>query len=153
MQFWMNANAQGKVRTALGLDPGSMGLRHSARLRVCRPAAGSRREAALGRPLRERGEYRVQGLHPALPRLQARSLRQPVGVVPESLEIGRVKQARGLPVHIPDRESELLDVVREEARHLGLDVDHVVKLFELVLAESRRLQHDMRSSEQSAAVS
>ncbi|HLU52933.1 MAG TPA: 3-deoxy-7-phosphoheptulonate synthase [Acidimicrobiia bacterium] len=70
-----------------------------------------------------------------------------------SLEIGRVKQARGLPVHIPDRESELLDVVKDEARHLGLDVEHVVQLFELVLAESRRLQHDMRASEQSAAVS
>ncbi|MFP3913930.1 MAG: 3-deoxy-7-phosphoheptulonate synthase [Actinomycetota bacterium] len=69
-----------------------------------------------------------------------------------SLEIGKVKQSRGLPVHIPDRESELLDVVRDEAAHLGVDADHVREVFELVLEESRRLQHEMRS-EQSAAVS
>lgn len=69
-----------------------------------------------------------------------------------SLEIGRVKQARGLPVHIPDREGELLEVVRDEAAHLGIDVDHVEALFEAVLAESRRLQHEMRSTEQTAAI-
>lgn len=69
-----------------------------------------------------------------------------------SLEIGRVKQARGLPVHIPDRESELLDVVKEEAAHLGIEMGHIEALFELVLAESRRLQHEMRASE-SVAVS
>jgi 3-deoxy-7-phosphoheptulonate synthase len=67
-----------------------------------------------------------------------------------SLEIGRVKQARGLPVHIPDREGELLEIVCEEATHLGLDVNHVQALFEGVLAESRRLQHEMRSAESSA---
>ncbi|HJR92530.1 MAG TPA: 3-deoxy-7-phosphoheptulonate synthase [Acidimicrobiia bacterium] len=61
-----------------------------------------------------------------------------------SQEIGRVKQARGLPVHIPGREHELLDVIREEAAHLGVDVAHAESLFEMVLAESRRLQHEMR---------
>lgn len=68
-----------------------------------------------------------------------------------SLEIGKVKQARGLPVHIPDRENELLDVVKGEAAHLGVDIEHVEALFELVLAESRRLQHEMRAEESSAA--
>ena len=63
-----------------------------------------------------------------------------------SLEIGRVKQARGLPVHIPGRESELLNVIRDEAIHLGVDARHVEDLFELVLAESRRLQHEMRAA-------
>lgn len=63
-----------------------------------------------------------------------------------SLEIGRVKQARGLPVHIPDRESELLAIVADEAAHLGVDVEHVRQLFELVLSESRRLQHEMRAN-------
>lgn len=71
-----------------------------------------------------------------------------------SLEIGKVKAARGLPVHIPGRESELLEVVREEAAHLGLEVEHVNDLFEIVLAESRRLQHEMRAAdERGAAVS
>lgn len=64
-----------------------------------------------------------------------------------SLEIGRVKQSRGLPVHIPDREEELLDIVREEAEHLGVDSDHVEELFALVLAESRHLQRLQRESE------
>jgi chorismate mutase len=63
-----------------------------------------------------------------------------------SLEIGRVKQARGLPVHIPGREHELLDIIRDEAAHLGVDTDHVAALFEMVLAESRRLQHEMRAA-------
>lgn len=67
-----------------------------------------------------------------------------------SLEIGKVKQARGLPVHIPDRENELLDVVKDEAAHLGVDIDHVEALFDLVLAESRRLQHEMRVEESTA---
>lgn len=61
-------------------------------------------------------------------------------------EIGAVKQARGLPVHIPGRESELLAIVRDEAQHLGLDLDHVEVLFEQVLAESRRLQHEARAA-------
>lgn len=67
-----------------------------------------------------------------------------------SLEIGEVKRSRGLPVHIPDRESELLEVVRDEAAHLGVDMAHVEALFDLVLAESRRLQHEMRSEESTA---
>ncbi|CAN5777024.1 hypothetical protein BH23ACT5_BH23ACT5_20350 [soil metagenome] len=65
-----------------------------------------------------------------------------------SMEIGAVKQARGLPVHIPGREHELLDIIKEEATHLGVDPDHVQALFEMVLAESRRLQHEMRSTSQ-----
>lgn len=68
-----------------------------------------------------------------------------------SLEIGRVKQARNLPVRIPDRESELLAVVHDEAIHLGLDVSHVEELFGLVLSESRRLQQEMRQAEGTAA--
>ncbi|MGA7271553.1 MAG: 3-deoxy-7-phosphoheptulonate synthase [Acidimicrobiia bacterium] len=63
-----------------------------------------------------------------------------------SLQIGRVKQARGLPVHIPEREQELLEIIREEALHLGVDVDHAVSLFELVLAESKRLQREEREA-------
>lgn len=62
-----------------------------------------------------------------------------------SLSIGRVKQERGMPVQIPDREEELLDIIRKEAIHHGLDPEHAGDLFERVLEESRRLQHEMRS--------
>lgn len=63
-----------------------------------------------------------------------------------SLEIGTVKESRGLPVHIPGRESELLEIVCDEARHLGVDESHVRALFELVLIESRRLQQQRRDA-------
>ncbi len=63
-----------------------------------------------------------------------------------SLQIGRVKRVRGMPVHIPEREQELLEIIREEALHLGIDVDHAVSLFELVLAESKRLQMEERDT-------
>ncbi|HLT96105.1 MAG TPA: bifunctional 3-deoxy-7-phosphoheptulonate synthase/chorismate mutase [Acidimicrobiia bacterium] len=70
-----------------------------------------------------------------------------------ALEIGRVKLTRNLPVYIPDRESELLAVVRDEAEHLGVAVEHIEELFNLVLAESKRLQHEMRQMEAAAPAS
>lgn len=66
-----------------------------------------------------------------------------------SMEIGEVKQSRGLPVHIPERERQLLDVIREEAGHRGVEPGHAEALFELVLAESRRIQHELRASDAS----
>jgi len=62
-----------------------------------------------------------------------------------ALEIGRVKAEQGLPIYIPDRESELLAIIEEEATRAGLDPGHVRALFQLVLAESRRLQQLLRS--------
>lgn len=64
-----------------------------------------------------------------------------------ALAIGRVKAARGLPVQAPDREAELLAVIREEALLQGLDQQHVQRLFEEVLAESRSAQHRERRSD------
>ncbi len=64
-----------------------------------------------------------------------------------SLEIGRVKAARGLPIRAPEREEELLDIICEEAVSQGIGPQHVRGLFEAVLAESRRIQEDMRSGE------
>lgn len=61
-----------------------------------------------------------------------------------SLEIGRVKAARGLPVHAPDREAELLAIIRDEADAQGLPPDLVENLFEQVLAYSRKVQEEMR---------
>lgn len=63
-----------------------------------------------------------------------------------SQEIGKVKLQRGLPVHIPGRESELLDIIKDEAEHLGVDTRFAEQIFDLVLEESRRLQHVMREA-------
>ncbi len=59
-------------------------------------------------------------------------------------EIGRVKAARGLPIRAPQREGELLAIIREEAELRGIDPRHAQALFELVLGESRRVQEEMR---------
>jgi 3-deoxy-7-phosphoheptulonate synthase len=64
-----------------------------------------------------------------------------------ALAIGRTKANRGLPIYMPDRESELLAIIEEEAQRAGIDSGHVRALFQLVLAESRRLQQMMRSQE------
>lgn len=57
-----------------------------------------------------------------------------------SLEIGRVKAERGLPIFAPERERELMEVIRREAELCGLRPDHAEALFHLVLAESRSVQ-------------
>lgn len=62
-----------------------------------------------------------------------------------SVEIGRVKASRGLPVRAPEREQELLEIIREEAEMQGISPDHVQQIFEAVLEESRRLQAEMRT--------
>lgn len=62
-----------------------------------------------------------------------------------AMEIGMVKWDRGLPVYVPERETELLDVIKLEAEHAGLAPAHVQTVFEMVLAESRRLQYLMRN--------
>jgi 3-deoxy-7-phosphoheptulonate synthase/chorismate mutase-like protein len=62
-----------------------------------------------------------------------------------ALEIGKVKAEQGLPIYIPDREAELLAIIEEEASRAGIDPGHVRALFQLVLAESRRLQQLLRS--------
>lgn len=64
-----------------------------------------------------------------------------------ALEIGRTKADRGLPIYMPDREAELLTVIEEEATRVGVDAGHVRALFQLVLAESRRLQQILRAEE------
>lgn len=63
-----------------------------------------------------------------------------------SIEIGRVKATRGLPVRAPERERELLDIIRIEAEIHGVRPDHVEELFQIVLDESRTIQEAMRES-------
>jgi len=62
-----------------------------------------------------------------------------------SLEIGKVKASRGLAVRAPEREQELLEIIREEAELAGISPDHAQQVFELVLEESRRVQESMRT--------
>ena len=64
-----------------------------------------------------------------------------------ALEIGRAKADRGMPIYMPNREAELLRVIEEEAASAGIDAGHARALFQLVLAESRRLQQIMRALE------
>ena len=61
-----------------------------------------------------------------------------------ALEIGVAKMRQGMPVQIPARERRLLADIEDEAAHWGVDVGHARALFSLVLAESRRLQHELR---------
>lgn len=60
-------------------------------------------------------------------------------------KIGRVKADRGMPVFIPNREEELLTIIREEARLQGIDEEYASRLFEIVLADSRDAQEKDRA--------
>ncbi len=60
-------------------------------------------------------------------------------------KIGRVKAERGMPVLIPNREEELLAIIREEARLQGLEEDYAASLFAIVLADSRAAQEKDRA--------
>ncbi len=61
-----------------------------------------------------------------------------------ALAIGRVKATRGMPVRAPSREAELLDIIREEAVLQGIDPEHAVAVFDLILDESREAQRRER---------
>lgn len=65
-----------------------------------------------------------------------------------SLEIGRAKADRGLPVFAPDRERELMDGLRALGPSHGLRADHLEAIFQVILAESRSAQERRRASEQ-----
>jgi chorismate mutase-like protein len=61
-----------------------------------------------------------------------------------AMEIGRMKADRGMPVRVPERERELLDIIRAEAELTGLDADQVETIFSLVLEQSRAAQRRER---------
>ncbi len=69
-----------------------------------------------------------------------------------ALEIGRIKQTVGLPVYDPSREKKIFDRMKGENRG-PLDDGAVVRLFERVIDESRRLErimtHDRSETEKS----
>lgn len=62
------------------------------------------------------------------------------------MEVGRIKAERGMPVHIPEREEELLKVVRDEAALAGLDPEQVEQIFVLILKYSREAQRRKKSA-------
>ena len=47
-------------------------------------------------------------------------------------------------MYAPSREAELLEIIRTEAEHHGLDPDHTIALFESILEESREAQRRAR---------
>ena len=63
-----------------------------------------------------------------------------------AMRIGRLKAERNMPVRIPERETELLGVIREEAERAGLDADRVEEIFHLILEQSRSAQHRDRNA-------
>jgi chorismate mutase len=59
-----------------------------------------------------------------------------------ALQIGRIKKTRGLPVYDPSREKKIFDRMRTENPG-PLDNQAIVRLFERVIDESRRLERIM----------
>jgi 3-deoxy-7-phosphoheptulonate synthase len=57
-----------------------------------------------------------------------------------SIEIGRSKTARGLPLHSPAREAEILDTLADEAERTGLDPKAIRAMYRSILAESKKAQ-------------
>ncbi len=57
-----------------------------------------------------------------------------------SIEIARIKAARGLEMRSPDREAELIAEARQDATRLGVDPDYAEALMNLVLDHSRLAQ-------------
>ena len=61
-----------------------------------------------------------------------------------ALEIGRIKKCHGLPIHMPEREEEILEHVQRVNKGPLTD-DMVKRLFERILDESRRLEREYTS--------
>lgn len=61
-----------------------------------------------------------------------------------ALELGHLKEAQGIPLHQPGREAEVLANVRQ-ANGGPLDDDAVVRLFERIIDEARRLEREANS--------
>jgi chorismate mutase len=62
-----------------------------------------------------------------------------------AIEIGRLKRAEGLPVYQRDREAVVLQHAREVTVRCGgtLTEDAIVRLFERIIDEARRLEAEV----------
>ncbi|MBX7219477.1 MAG: chorismate mutase [Blastocatellia bacterium] len=66
-------------------------------------------------------------------------------------EIAKLKHRQGLPVHFPDREAQVF--ARICAANPGpLDGEALIRLFHSIIAESRRLEHDLINRHTSSEV-
>lgn len=66
-----------------------------------------------------------------------------------ALQIGQIKKTRGLPVYDPSREKKIFE--RMKCDNTGpLDDGAVVRIFERVIDESRRLERIMTHPEEAA---
>jgi len=63
------------------------------------------------------------------------------------LEIGLMKRSRGLPVYSPEREEEVLTLVKE-ANQGKLSDEAVQRLFERIIDESRRLERETHEGDE-----
>jgi chorismate mutase len=63
-----------------------------------------------------------------------------------ALKIGEIKKRSGLPVYDPDREKNIFRRMKQENPG-PLDDQAIVRLFERVIDESRRLERIMTSKE------
>ena len=68
-----------------------------------------------------------------------------------ALKIGEIKKGKGLPVYDPAREKLIFQRMKEENPG-PLDNEAIVRLFERVIDESRRLERIMTSKEQGPGV-
>jgi chorismate mutase len=61
-----------------------------------------------------------------------------------ALQIGEIKQALGLEIYQPERESHVLGQVREHGRAIKgpLGPDALTRLFERIIDEARRLERE-----------
>lgn len=57
-----------------------------------------------------------------------------------SIEIGLIKADRGVPLHSPDREAELIEEVRRDAADIGLTPDYAEELMRVILKHSKDAQ-------------
>ena len=64
-----------------------------------------------------------------------------------ALEIGKIKKQEGLPVYDPSREKRIFDRMKRDNPG-PLDDHAIVRLFERVIDESRRLERIMTSNEE-----
>ena len=69
-----------------------------------------------------------------------------------ALQIGRIKKTRSLPVYDPSREKKIFDRMRENNPG-PLDNQAIVRLFERVIDESRRLERIMTADSNDSTAS
>jgi chorismate mutase len=66
-----------------------------------------------------------------------------------ALKIGEIKKERALPVYDPSREKKIFERMKQD-NHGPLDDQAIVRLFERVIDESRRLERIMTRETESA---